>query len=245
MPTRRTPKQLRQPLLRDAEVVDLRTVVAHQQPARQPRADQMEAQAGGRHCQLHHADGHVALHEVPQRVAARELVDEGGGPDAPGRAGALHHGTQRRQRHPNAKWAPSMPSRPTMPSSSPGWWSRRVTRATTPSIGKHTWCTGLPGWHSTSADASVDGSQRSSRCLRSAVGSNSMRWFSTRTKGQSGWCCLPGRPGRCKPPKIGSRRAAQPSVGAAAVQGGVPTHIAAGWAARAPCNQAASGRIPS
>ena len=93
------PQQLRQQLGGDAKMVDLRPVVAHQQPARQPRANLVEAQAGSRHRQLRHVVGQANVHDTPKRLAARELIDKGFGPDAPSRARALHHRTQRRQQH--------------------------------------------------------------------------------------------------------------------------------------------------
>jgi len=84
-----------QKLLRHVEVVAMRAVVAHQQPASQSRADHVKAHAGRRRTELHHLHVKVAAQHPLQLGTARQLGAQRGGVDAPGPASPLHQGAQR------------------------------------------------------------------------------------------------------------------------------------------------------
>jgi len=83
----------------DMEAVGMRAVAAHQQPARQARADEVEARAGHGHRQLRQRDIQIAIEQPAQGAARRQLALEVQGLDAPGRAGAQHQRLPRRARN--------------------------------------------------------------------------------------------------------------------------------------------------
>lgn len=85
-----------QEFVRHVEVVGMRAVLAHQQPAGQALGGLVKAQAGGRSGLLRHQHIEVTVHAALQRQAARQLEPEGRCADSPGSPGPLHHRMQRR-----------------------------------------------------------------------------------------------------------------------------------------------------
>ena len=63
-------EHLREELLRDEKRVILDTVLQHEQPAGEPRLDEVKSSAGSGLCQLDKCDVQVAVQELLQRWAA-------------------------------------------------------------------------------------------------------------------------------------------------------------------------------
>ena len=109
------PQHVRQKLLGEVKPVGMRPILAHQQPAGEPRADAVETCASGRRRQLCHQHVEVAVKYPLQRLARAQLAPERRRSDAP------------RALTPSTSCTPSMPLRPTMPTSRPGSPSMAVT----------------------------------------------------------------------------------------------------------------------
>ena len=86
-------------LLCHSEAVGMRSILAHQQPTGQARADQVKAQAGGGRSQLGHQDIDVAVQDKSQCSAVREFVSQRARTYAPCSARALYHRMQWHSHH--------------------------------------------------------------------------------------------------------------------------------------------------
>ena len=82
--------------MRDVELVGVRPVAGHEQPAGEPGLEHVEACAGRRLGQLAHHHVDVSIQYALQRDAGLQLAAERLRIHAPGRAGALHQGKHRR-----------------------------------------------------------------------------------------------------------------------------------------------------
>ena len=92
-------EHIRKELVRNVETVAVRAVLAHQQPARETRTDQVIAQARGRRGQLGHEYVKVAVYAAQKRRIGGQFAPEGPTADAPRSAFALHQGVQWHRRH--------------------------------------------------------------------------------------------------------------------------------------------------
>ncbi|EFX60387.1 hypothetical protein DAPPUDRAFT_277784 [Daphnia pulex] len=90
------PQHISEELMGDSQLRRARAVLAHQQPARQARADLMEAQTAGGIGQMGQTHIEIALQDRLQRLAARQLGHKHRCSTAPGLAVTLHQGAQGR-----------------------------------------------------------------------------------------------------------------------------------------------------
>lgn len=86
-------------LMGEVEMIGLRPIVGHQQPARQPWLDLMKVDAGGPLRQLRHQYVEVAIQTALQLGALVQLAQKLAGGDAQGVSGALHHSADGRLAH--------------------------------------------------------------------------------------------------------------------------------------------------
>lgn len=117
------PEQGNQQFVRDVKAGRFGMVLVHQQPARQPGADHVETLAGHRPGELAQSLLDESMRVLPECGTACQFGGQHRRADAPGQARPEPRTSAGSGLSvlPSASCAPSMPSRPIMPISRPGW----------------------------------------------------------------------------------------------------------------------------
>src|SRR5208282_215255 len=88
------------------EVVRVRAILGHQQPAGKPRLDHVEASTSGSLRELAYLDKDISVGFALQRLTASEFAAERWRVHAQRKSGALYHCSHRRLVHAEHKWNP-------------------------------------------------------------------------------------------------------------------------------------------